>query len=115
MSPKPNSSSMQRWTNATDDPNSETAIRMRVATVKAAQREVIRHKINYFVDLVRGKRVLDVGIVEHFADASQAANWLHRHIAKAAAHCLGVDILPEAIEELQKQGFNVRVCDITKE
>src|SRR3972149_3893096 len=40
---------------------------------------------------------------------------LHRHLARAAAESPGVDVLQDGIEALRRAGFNVRVCDITRE
>jgi SAM-dependent methyltransferase len=50
--------------------------------------------------------------VDHFAGSGQH---LHRRLARAASESLGVDVVPDGIEALRQEGFNVRVCDITGE
>ncbi|MBX7103273.1 MAG: class I SAM-dependent methyltransferase [Gemmataceae bacterium] len=106
---------MPRWTELSLDPNSQIAIESRMATVTAARRPVTTDKLAYIRDLVRGKRVLDVGVVEHFLEAERDERWLHHHVSKSAAYCLGVDILAEPVQKLKAQGYNVAVCDITRD
>lgn len=75
----------------------------------------IANRNEYLADLARDKRVLDVGVVAHVADARLGASWLHRKIVKAAKTCLGVGILDEGIAQLKADGFNVRQADITRD
>ena len=72
-------------------------------------------KIAYLTDLVRGRRVLDVGCVSHFADAANDPRWLHKHLRSAAAECLGLDILADDVAALRARGVNAVVCDFTRE
>lgn len=103
---------MKRWTDVSDDPNSEAAIRFRNQTLAAAHAPPIPDRITYLQELCRGKRVLDVGIVNHTLDSGQS---LHRALASVATYILGVDVLPEAVKALQEQGLNVRLADITRD
>lgn len=59
--------------------------------------------------LVRGKRVLDVGCVDHNAEIAATDTWLHSHVARTAAYALGIDILEREIERLRQRGYNV-IC-----
>ena len=72
----------------------------------------MKDRTAYLCELVRGRKLLDVGVVDHFADSGQH---LHRQLAGVAAESLGVDRLEEGIEALKRDGFNARVCDITRE
>jgi len=65
--------------------------------------------------LVRGKRVLDIGVVSHSARYFDQAGWRHGRISRAAGYCLGLDILAPLVEELRGRGFNVRCVDATSD
>ena len=110
-----NMSQTQRWLDVSDDPNSPQARAFRTATLKAAHRPPVADKVAYLRELALGKRVLDIGVVDHTLDSRAKPQWLHRAIASAASYCLGVDILAEPVKTLQAAGYNVRVCDVTKD
>jgi SAM-dependent methyltransferase len=74
----------------------------------------ISDRASYLVSRVKGSRVLDVGVVEHNAEASYSKEWLHRPIFEAASYCLGIDILAADLEVLREQGYNVRLHDISE-
>ena len=104
------------WTTVSDDPNS--------AAAKAAVRDWLAHArrihldydvLGYAETLVRGKRVLDIGVVSHSARYFDQAGWRHGRISRAASYCLGLDILAPLVEELRQRGFNVRCVDATSE
>jgi len=107
--------SIRRWTEVSSDPNSIAAISLRESTVHSAHKPPVKDKIEYIVELVRGRRVLDVGVVAHFVEAERDKSWLHHHVASAASYCVGVDILPGPVQQLRERGYNVIVRDITKE
>lgn len=74
----------------------------------------IDDKIGYLCRRAAGKRVLDVGVVEHHYEATKSGAWLHRHLSRSAASCLGIDILGEPVARLRADGYNVIVhnlCD----
>lgn len=105
---------MQNWQTISADPNSDGLMDTRRAEIEAVrQPQLVSDRIDYLSGLARGKDVLDVGIVEHFIEAADNPGWLHRHIAKAASSCLGVDLLPE-VEKLASAGFNVKVADLAR-
>jgi SAM-dependent methyltransferase len=104
------------WTRVSDDPNS--------AAAKAAVREWLAQARRLHLDcdvlgfaetLVRGKRVLDIGVVSHSARYFDQAGWRHGRISRAASYCLGLDILAPLVEELRGRGFNVRCVDATSD
>lgn len=59
-----------------------------------------------------GKRVLDIGCVQHDAAQASSDTWLHKSIVEMASYTLGVDYLPDAVAQLSKLGFNVIVGDV---
>ena len=59
---------------------------------KARSKELIQDRREYLCDLVQGKNVLDIGVVEHFHESVSSENWLHKHIRESAKDCLGIDI-----------------------
>ena len=60
-------------------------------------------------EFVRGKRVLDIGCMNHSASASADTRWLHGHVVRNAGSVLGLDILESDVAQLREQGFNM-VC-----
>ena len=65
----------------------------------------------FFKNLVAGKEVLDVGVIEHNIRAYDRPQWIHRHIVEAASYCVGIDYLKDGIEFLRSKGFNVLQAD----
>lgn len=106
---------MQRWHDLSLDPNDPRVMELRRLTISKARAEaLIRDRVSYFCDLVRGKSVLDIGIVEHTREAVHSPHWLHGHLKRHAARCLGVDVLDSEVEYLKQQGYNVVLADITQ-
>ena len=64
-------------------------------------------KIKKFCEVVRGKRVLDLGSVDHFADNHKSPDWLFKALADNAKSIIGLDYYEEGVVELQKKGFNI--------
>jgi 2-polyprenyl-3-methyl-5-hydroxy-6-metoxy-1,4-benzoquinol methylase len=103
---------LPRWHEISQDPNSPEVIARREQDVRAARARPVAERTAYLSDLVRGKRLLDLGVVDHFAGSGQH---LHRQLAGAAVESLGIDVVPDGIEALRREGFNVRTCDITRD
>ena len=64
-------------------------------------------KINFIIQYCEGKKVLDLGCVEHNLESSSNTNWIHRAVKEKAAEVLGLDYLKEEVEELNKKGYNI--------
>ncbi len=104
------------WTRISDDPNNADARRQARTVIAGLRRVHTDGDINAFVqDAVRGKRVLDIGVVSHAARYFEHGNWRHGKIRDAAAYCLGLDILEDLVAELRQRGFNVQVADATSD
>jgi SAM-dependent methyltransferase len=80
----------------------------------SAQAGIVEDRITYLCDLARGKRILDVGVVDHFLDASSSERWLHGRLCEVAEKCLGVDVLTDELEQLRLRGYDVRDVDLTR-
>jgi len=90
---------MQRWHDLSSDPNDPKVMdARRVAISRARTEKSIVDRVAYLCELVAGKSVLDIGVVEHTRDAATSRDWLHGHLKRHAARCLGVDVLEEEVK-----------------
>jgi len=68
--------------------------------------------ISYLENQVRGLDVLDVGCVDHNADAPLAGDrWLHARLHRTAKSVFGTDILEQGCAALRAKGYNVVAAD----
>ena len=67
------------------------------------------HRLDILASLVGGKRILDIGCIDHDVVNRTAAsdNLPHARLVKAAASVKGLDYLPEGVERMRKMGFDV--------
>lgn len=105
-------STVQRWTDISDDPHDPEVIAWRRRRLTSARRAPVRNRVAYLTSLARGQKVLDVGAAAHTVDRHSQADWLHQHLAGAARECLGVDILEHEVSRLQEAGYNIRMCNV---
>lgn len=106
---------MKRWTAIGNDPNSFQIKQERIKDLSVARNwELIPDRVEYLKSLASGKKVLDVGVVEHTISAQDADTWLHKNLCKVADYCLGVDILEAEVNSLKSIGFNVVCFDLVK-
>jgi SAM-dependent methyltransferase len=103
---------VRHWSELTKDPNSEPAREFRRKTLAAAVAEPVLDRMTYLCGLVKGRRILDVGVVGHTLELRGDDERPHARLAKAAARCKGVDIIPDEVEELRRRGFDVICHDI---
>lgn len=102
------------WSEISSDPNCPEVLSYRTEELARARRpQLIDNRIAHIRHTVAGKKVLDIGVVEHFRASSDADTWLHKHVREAAASCLGVDILEDEVKSLVARGYNVVAHDIT--
>lgn len=66
-------------------------------------------------EFVTGKRVLDIGVVEHDVSHMEAEGWKHQYLREWSDDVLGVDILAAEIDLLKQRGFRVVQADATSE
>ena len=67
----------------------------------------------YLAESVKNVSVLDIGVVEHTRDRMSSEDWKHKIIHESASRTVGVDVIPELVEELNSKGYDVRLCDAT--
>jgi 2-polyprenyl-3-methyl-5-hydroxy-6-metoxy-1,4-benzoquinol methylase len=103
-----------RWQDLSSDPNAPEILAARRGALKSARAGIVEDRITYLCDLVRGRRILDVGVVEHFLDASSSEQWLHGKLCEAATECVGVDVLTEELRQLRLHGYDVKSVDLTQ-
>jgi 2-polyprenyl-3-methyl-5-hydroxy-6-metoxy-1,4-benzoquinol methylase len=103
------------WSAVSDNPNLQELLNLRALALDKARGRPVRDRIEYLCGLARGKRVLDVGVVNHIASTAEDSDWLHGRLAAVAGYCFGVDVVADGIRELRAKGFNVAVCDITSD
>src|SRR6516162_10165438 len=102
-----------RWHEVSNDPNALAVLAARRDALTSAQAGMVEDRIPYLCELVRGKRILDVGMVDHFLDASSSERWLHGRLCEVAKKCVGVDVLTDELEQLRLRGYDVRNADLT--
>lgn len=106
---------MVRWSRISEDPNAPevTGARFRALQGRRAPK-LVEDRLAYLMAAAAGKRVLDIGVVAHTLEAVAHPEWLHGHLRRSAAACVGCDILPESVAFLCSQGFDVRLVDLTE-
>ena len=102
---------MQIEREPTASPFSTGSVAARIKAL-ASPAQAITDRVGFICGRVNGRRVLDVGIVEHDYAASLEGHWLHHHVANAAKSCLGIDILEDDIIQLQARGCDVKLHDL---
>ena len=110
----PRQSPTARWHALSGDPNSPEVLAARREALTKARGTFVDDRTVYLCDLARGKRVLDIGVVEHFIGASVAEQWLHGKLCQVAKQCVGIDVLADELEKLRQRGYDVRNLDLTK-
>jgi 2-polyprenyl-3-methyl-5-hydroxy-6-metoxy-1,4-benzoquinol methylase len=104
------------WTSFSDDPNdarAKAAVRDYLLGVRQVHTGV--DLLGFIESLVAGKSVLDIGVAEHSARYIERPNWRHGRIVARARRCVGVDILKDLVEELNRRGFNIVCVDATSD
>lgn len=71
------------------------------------------NRIQTVLNHVEGPTILDLGAAQHDAENESNADWLHGHLADEFETVVGVDFLPDAVLELNQQGYQFRYADVT--
>jgi 2-polyprenyl-3-methyl-5-hydroxy-6-metoxy-1,4-benzoquinol methylase len=71
-------------------------------------------RLDALVELVRGRRVIDVGFADEGMMAAKRARgaWLHEVVTEAARECIGIDSDEDAVRRAQELGFTAHVADV---
>ncbi len=81
----------------------------------------VRDRMEIIAPLVRGRKTLDLGVVDSRRARQEtaqrlerkSANLLFRHICQINPDTVGVDIDEDGVDILRQQGYNVRTADVT--
>lgn len=73
----------------------------------------VTNRCRFLPSLVVGKRVLDVGCVEHNLENRKHGHWLHDHLRDQAQSVTGVDYEEAEVARLQSEGYDVICADAT--
>jgi len=101
-----------RWHDVDRDPNSAAVIAYRRAQLAPAWLDDIPRREQFVASRVKGKKVLDLGCVEHDARSMDREWWLHKYVAASARECVGADIDAPGVEAMRQGGFDAIVLDI---
>lgn len=101
------------WRDISDDPNSQAARAARRRVLDAARADRSVERLEVIRRHCEGRKVLDLGCVDHRVEAVDQPEWLHRFVVDVSEECLGVDIEPEGLEKMRRQGYQVLLHDIT--
>jgi 2-polyprenyl-3-methyl-5-hydroxy-6-metoxy-1,4-benzoquinol methylase len=105
----------KRWSDRSKDPAGADLLEHRRREVPpAASDGVADDRADYLCAQVKGKSVLDVGVVGHTLAATESPSWLHARLRASAAACLGVDVLAEEVAALVARGYDVVCADLTR-
>lgn len=74
---------------------------------------MLLRRSTFVAELAAGKRVLDIGCVNHTLSTRQAKYWLHGILHAKAAYLVGLDYEKDQVEALRSEGFNVVCADAT--
>lgn len=78
--------------------------------------EFKQEKFDLFLkNKIYNKRVLDIGVVEHDISYIDRKGWVHKQIKENSKYCVGVDILCDLVEVLNKKGYTVHCMDATSD
>ena len=106
---------MNPWQTYSNDPNAPELLKLRRDAIRTARTgRLVASRVEYLCGLAAGKSVLDIGVVEHTSSAAEHSGWLHGDLKRAAARCLGVDVLAEEVAKLRAQGYDVVCADVTR-
>jgi SAM-dependent methyltransferase len=103
-----------RWTSVTSDPNSPEALDYRRAQLTGGHQRIRVDRGQVIEDLCRGKKVLDVGCVDHdLLLARRGERWLHQQVVAVARQVVGVDADEVGVSLMLGEGYDVIHADIT--
>ncbi len=103
------------WTALSSDPNDLSAVNAIHNYLKKIRTIKREEYSNWLLNKVEDKNILDIGAIEHNLEYARSQNWKHKKLIEHAKKVVGVDILKEYVDILNKEGFDMRVCDATSE
>jgi 2-polyprenyl-3-methyl-5-hydroxy-6-metoxy-1,4-benzoquinol methylase len=104
----------QHWSDSANDPMDPQLMAERQARLRAARAEPVADRVDYLRRLARGRKVLDLGVVDHNSDSDRREHWLHGQLAEVSSEILGLDVVADEVELLASRGFTVASMDVTR-
>jgi hypothetical protein len=86
--------------------------------VKVEQKEIIQDRMEFIEEIIRGKRVLHIGCLDHVPlvqSRIEKGRWFHALLTQSSSECLGIDINQQGIDLLRTDlGIvNIHYGDVT--
>lgn len=80
---------------------------------RVAARSPVVDKNDFVVSRCIGRRVLDVGCIDHNWETAVALgpDWIHERIRRVSTDVVGIDFLADDAAELNLRGYDIRVAD----
>jgi SAM-dependent methyltransferase len=104
------------WTKVSGDPSCPAVREALLTELRQCRRPAFTgDKYQVIREFVEGKRVLDLGVVDHTADVSEKPHWLHGRIRGWAKETVGVDILEKEVAILRTRGYDIVAADATSD
>lgn len=75
--------------------------------------KIIPDRYNMISNLCRGKRVLDVGCIDHDLSNRQKSIWIHKLLHECAASVTGLDYDAKNVDQLNREGYTAVCADAT--
>ncbi|RWM80798.1 MAG: methyltransferase domain-containing protein [Mesorhizobium sp.] len=105
----------KHWSEVSKNPISEAARSLVTGVLKKKDGGSIHDLTAFWEKALTNRTLLDIGVVEHSMEFTTRPGWRHGIFVKLASRAVGVDILVEEVKELNKLGYDVRVCDATSD
>jgi SAM-dependent methyltransferase len=81
------------------------------STLKNEETDINDKKISFFMLHTAGRKVLDLGCVDHNESNWKSRYWLHKAIRISAKSVIGLDYYKDGVDKLKELGFNVTEGD----
>jgi len=106
---------MNDWREISPDPNATDVRAFLQGKLTAAYGARVESFEDFVAAFVRGRSVLDIGVVGHVVERSGNKDFRHGFIRTHARHVVGIDILEEPVNHLRSIGYDVRLVDATSD
>jgi 2-polyprenyl-3-methyl-5-hydroxy-6-metoxy-1,4-benzoquinol methylase len=106
---------MKHWRLISDEPNSPQVRDFQKDELALLVGERFEAAGLFYSHFFAGRSVLDIGMVGHAIENSCKSDWRHDNIRKIAGRTVGVDIVENAVLDLQRKGYDVRLVDATSD
>ena len=103
---------MTRWSDHSTNPNSPEALALRASQLDGRARAITQSRLDLMRDLAAGKKVLDVGCVDHDFRTRNPL-WLHDVLRATAREIVGADYDAKGVEQMLTAGYDVLHVDVT--